>query len=48
MRRRQFLGALGTMAILGRPCTVPESPGFGLAIDERKFGGVAENFDLKA
>ncbi len=34
--------------IVGGECTVPDSPGFGLAIDERKFGGVTVNFDLRA
>lgn len=29
-------------------CSVPESPGFGLSIDESKFSRVRPNFDLKA
>jgi D-galactarolactone cycloisomerase len=29
-------------------CSVPDAPGFGLAIDERKFGRVRINFDLRA
>jgi len=29
-------------------CSVPETPGFGLAVDERKFEGVSVNFDLRA
>ena len=29
-------------------CSVPDTPGFGLAIDESKFGRVRVNFDLKA
>ena len=29
-------------------CSVPDAPGFGLAIDESKFGRVRVNFDLKA
>lgn len=29
-------------------CLVPDTPGFGLAIDESKFGRVRVNFDLKA
>jgi len=29
-------------------CSVPEAPGFGLAIDESKFGRVSVNFDLRA
>jgi L-alanine-DL-glutamate epimerase-like enolase superfamily enzyme len=29
-------------------CSVPDAPGFGLAIDERRFERVRVNFDLKA
>jgi L-alanine-DL-glutamate epimerase-like enolase superfamily enzyme len=29
-------------------CSVPDAPGFGLAINEHKFGDVTVNFDLKA
>ena len=29
-------------------CTVPDTPGFGLAIDESKFNRVSVNFDLRA
>jgi D-galactarolactone cycloisomerase len=29
-------------------CSVPDAPGFGLAIDESKFGRVRVNFDLQA
>ena len=29
-------------------CSVPDAPGFGLAIDESKFDRVRVNFDLKA
>ena len=29
-------------------CSVPDAPGFGLAIDERRFGRVRVNFNLKA
>lgn len=28
-------------------CSVPDAPGFGLALDERKFGRVRVNFDLR-
>jgi L-alanine-DL-glutamate epimerase-like enolase superfamily enzyme len=28
-------------------CTVPDGPGFGLAIDEAKFGGAKVHLDLK-
>lgn len=28
-------------------CSVPDAPGFGLSIDENKFGRVAVNFELK-
>jgi len=28
-------------------CSVPDSPGFGLAVDEAKFGRVPVNFELK-
>lgn len=28
-------------------CTVPNAPGFGMAIDEKKFGRVKVNFDLR-
>ena len=28
-------------------CSVPDAPGFGLAVDERKFSRVSVNFDLK-
>jgi len=29
-------------------CSVPDAPGFGLAIDESRFGRVSVNFDLRA
>lgn len=29
-------------------CSVPDAPGFGLAVDESKFGRLRANFDLKA
>ncbi len=29
-------------------CSVPDTPGFGLAIDESKFGRVSVNFDMRA
>lgn len=29
-------------------CSVPDAPGFGLAIDEKRFANVRPNFDLKA
>jgi len=29
-------------------CSVPDAPGFGLAINEAKFGDVTVNFDLGA
>jgi L-alanine-DL-glutamate epimerase-like enolase superfamily enzyme len=29
-------------------CSVPDAPGFGLAIDESKFSRVRVNFDLRA
>ena len=29
-------------------CSVPDAPGFGLAIDESRFGRVRVNFDLMA
>ncbi len=29
-------------------CSVPDAPGFGLAIDERRFDRVSVNFDLRA
>ena len=29
-------------------CAVPDAPGFGLAIDENKFGRVRVNFELTA
>jgi len=32
----------------GGVCSVPEAPGFGLAIDESRFERVAVNFDLRA
>ena len=32
----------------GGVCSVPDAPGFGLAIDERRFERVKVNFDLKA
>ena len=28
-------------------CSVPDAPGFGLAIDERRFDRVKVNFELK-
>lgn len=28
-------------------CTVPNAPGFGLSIDESKFGEVKVNFELQ-
>ena len=31
----------------GGVCSVPDAPGFGLAIDESKFDRVTVNFDLK-
>jgi L-alanine-DL-glutamate epimerase-like enolase superfamily enzyme len=29
-------------------CSVPDTPGFGLAIDESRFDRVSVNFDLRA
>jgi len=29
-------------------CSVPDAPGFGLTIDERRFDRVSVNFDLRA